>query len=108
MYPEEVTHSPTRLFFENELFISSILDTNPMRSIIGRCAVLGVADYCRKRQTELSEDDVFVVESRYQEAEREIRKIVKGSGLKQFQLSKEVHEDEVFYFQNEIQPRKVS
>ena len=85
--------------------MSSINDTNPMRSIIGRCVVMGLADYCKKRRTEFPEDDVFVVESKYQEVEGEIRKI--GSGLRQFQLSNEVQEDEVFYFQSDIQPRKV-
>ena len=105
VYPEEVNHSPTRLFLEQELFMSSIQDTNPMRSIIGRCSVLSLGDYSRKRFTEFAEVDVFVVESKYQEGEGEIRKI--GSGLKQFQLSREVQVDEVFSFQTEIQPRKV-
>lgn len=109
VYPEEVTHTPTRLFLERELFMSSIHDTNPMRSIIGRCSVMSLVDYVKKRLTEFVEDDVFVVESRYQEAEGEIRRIVKMSDLKLTQqLSKGVQEDEIFYFSSEIQPLRVS
>ena len=87
--------------------MSSIHDTNPMRSIIGRCSVLSLPDYSRKRFTEFSEVDVFVVESRYLEAEGEVRKIAKMTVLRPPQLSREVQEDEVFVFHAEIQPRKV-
>ena len=45
--PEEVSHLPTRMFLHKELFISNIQDTNPIRSIIGKCAVLFVSDYCK-------------------------------------------------------------
>ena len=78
---------------------------------------------------------MFVVECRYQEAEAEIRKLPKGLKvgrkggreggkergreqgeseswfcfpLQQFQLSKEVQQDEVYFFQQEIHPMKVS
>ena len=33
--------------YEYELFMSNIQDTNPMRSIIGKCAVLFITDYLR-------------------------------------------------------------
>ena len=107
VYPEEISHTPTRLFLERELFMSNIHDTNPMRSIIGRCSVLPLPDYSRKRLSEFSESDVFVVESRYLEAEGEIRKIVKTAALRPPQLSRDVQEDEVFVFHSEIHPRKV-
>lgn len=45
--PGEVEHSPTRMFLEKELFMSNIQDTNPMRSIMGRCSALSLADYCK-------------------------------------------------------------
>lgn len=89
------------------MFMSSIHDTNPMRSIIGRCSVLPLSDYCQKRLTEFCENDVFVVESRYLEAEGEIRKIVKAAALRPPQLSGGVQQDEMFFFQTEIHPRKV-
>ena len=50
---------------------------------------------------------MFVVESRYLEAEGEIRKIVKTAALRPPQLSRDVQEDEVFVFHAEIHPRKV-
>ena len=48
--PEEVSHLPTRMFLHKELFMSNIQDTNPMRSIIGKCAVLFVNDYCKCKE----------------------------------------------------------
>ena len=88
--------------------MSNIHDTNPMRSIIGRCSVMPLPDYTRKRVSEFAEGDVFVVESRYLEAEGEIRKIVKAAALRPpVQSSRDVQEDEVFVFQTEIHPRKV-
>lgn len=47
VHPDEVEHLPTRMFYHNEVFQSNIQDTNPMRSVIGRCAVLTLRDYCR-------------------------------------------------------------
>ena len=48
--PEEVSHLPTRMFLHKELFMSNIQDTNPMRSIIGKCAVLFVNDYSKCKE----------------------------------------------------------
>ena len=45
VHPDEVDHLPTRMFYYNEVFLSSIHDTNPMRSVIGRCAVLSPKEY---------------------------------------------------------------
>lgn len=47
--PQEVQHPPTRLFFKQEVFLSSIEDTNPLLSVIGRCAVLEYKDYCTSK-----------------------------------------------------------
>ena len=38
--PTEVECIASRMFYEQELFLSNISDTNPMRSIIGRCVVM--------------------------------------------------------------------
>ena len=43
--PSETIHPPTRLFYKNEVFLSSIEDTNPMRSICGKCHVMIYKDY---------------------------------------------------------------
>ena len=137
--PDEVEHVPTKMFYRNEVFMSSIQDTNPMRSVIGRCAVLVPKDFVKctyivllslglecfsdwewchpscqpfcppsypppvshfvshvvircclvyyvvighvmysllsGRPTEVFEDDVFVCERKYNESEKEIKKI---------------------------------
>ena len=123
------------MFYHNEVFQSNIQDTNPMRSVIGRCAVMTLRDYCRcecqvcsarpsspdldpwqcaldalartlaefcqsctgtayswshlpafpsGRPTEVFEDDVFVCENKYNERDKEIRRLkglkVRGRG----------------------------
>ena len=44
--PSETMHLPTHMFYPNELLMSNIADTNPMRSVIGKCAVLTFKDFC--------------------------------------------------------------
>ena len=44
---EEVQHLPSRMFYERELFMSNIQDSNPMRSIIRKCGVLYPSDYTK-------------------------------------------------------------
>jgi hypothetical protein len=44
--PSEAQHEPTRLFYKREVFLSSIEDTNPLGSIISKCCVLHIKDYC--------------------------------------------------------------
>ncbi|XP_070557674.1 protein polybromo-1-like isoform X3 [Ptychodera flava] len=103
VHPSETEHQPTRMFYKNEVFLSSIEDTNPMRSISGKCAVFAFKDYISSRPTEISEDDVFVCEARYNEAERQIRKL---KGLKKFSLANKVIDDEIYFFRKPITPLK--
>jgi protein polybromo-1 len=102
--PDEVEHVPTKMFYRNEVFMSSIQDTNPMRSVIGRCAVLVPKDFVKWRPTEVFEDDVFVCERKYNESEKEIKKI---RTLKTYTHSSYVIPDEVYYFKEEIPLVKV-
>uniref|UniRef100_L7M5U2 Protein polybromo-1 n=1 Tax=Rhipicephalus pulchellus TaxID=72859 RepID=L7M5U2_RHIPC len=102
--PSEIQHQPSRVFYRQEVFLSSIEDTNPLLSIIGRCSVLDCKDYTTCRLTEINETDVYICESRYLEAERQIRKLPKG--LKKFSHSEAVTPDEVYYFKNPITPQK--
>ena len=44
--PSESVHLPTHLFYPKELLMSNIADTNPMRSVIGKCTVLSFKEYC--------------------------------------------------------------
>ena len=43
----EVQHLPTRMFYDCEVFMSNIRDTNPMRSIMRKCAILFTSDYLK-------------------------------------------------------------
>ena len=52
--PQEVQHPPTRLFFKQEVFLSSIEDTNPLLSVIGRCAVLEYKGRPRAKKIKVS------------------------------------------------------
>lgn len=103
--PSEIQHQPSRTFYRQEVFLSSIEDTNPILSIVGRCAVLDFKDYTACRPTEINEPDVYICESRYMEAERQIRKLPKG--LRKFSHSDMVTADEVYYFKNPITPQKI-
>ncbi|XP_071960980.1 protein polybromo-1-like isoform X2 [Antedon mediterranea] len=104
VHPSETEHPPTRMFYKNEVFLSSIEDTNPMRSISGKCAVLGYKDYTSCRPTEVPEEHVFICESQYKEAEKQIRKI---KHLKRFKsLSNKVIDDEMYFFKKPITPLK--
>ncbi|XP_076317275.1 protein polybromo isoform X4 [Tachypleus tridentatus] len=102
--PQEVQHPLNRLFYRQEVFLSSIEDTNPLLSVVARCAVLDVKDYIVCRPTEISEKDLFICESRYMENERQIRKLSKG--LKKPVLSPQVTEDEFYFFRKPINPQK--
>ncbi|XP_050414822.1 protein polybromo-1 isoform X3 [Patella vulgata] len=102
--PEEIQHSPTRLFYKREVFLSSIDDTNPMQSIIAKCSVLHIKEYCSSRITEVSENDVYITESKYLEGERSIKKL--GKGLKRYSLSPKVTDDEIYFFRKQIMPQK--
>ena len=57
--------------------------------------VASFKDYLSCRPTEVPEDDVLLCESRYIEAEKQIKKF---KGLKRFPLSAKVVEDETYYF----------
>ncbi|KAG8184625.1 hypothetical protein JTE90_022674 [Oedothorax gibbosus] len=102
--PQEVQHPPTRLFFKQEVFLSSIEDTNPLLSVIGHCSVLEFKDYCTKRPTEIPEQDIYICESRYLEAERQIRRLTKG--LRKISLTSNVTDDEFYFFRKPITPVK--
>lgn len=52
-------------------------------------------DYLSCRPTEISEEDVLLCESRYIEAEKQMKKF---KGLKRFSYSSKVVEDEILYF----------
>uniref|UniRef100_A0A3Q3A0H8 Protein polybromo-1 n=1 Tax=Kryptolebias marmoratus TaxID=37003 RepID=A0A3Q3A0H8_KRYMA len=103
IHPEETEHEPTKMFYKREVFLSHLEETLPLTCVIGKCAVSCFKDYLSCRPTEYSEEDVLLCESRYQEAEKQMKKF---KGLKRFSYSSKVLEDEVFYFRKLIVPQK--
>ncbi|XP_066994132.2 protein polybromo-1 isoform X3 [Anabrus simplex] len=104
--PPEIPHAPTRLFYKQEVFLSSLEDSNPVENIVGKCAVLEHGEYISCRPTEIPEQDVYVCESVYDEARRLVRKLPR-EGLKKYSHSSAVTEDEIYFFRRLINPPKV-
>ncbi|KAF5282989.1 hypothetical protein FQA39_LY04860 [Lamprigera yunnana] len=104
--PPEIPHSPSRLFYKQEVFLSSLEDTNPLVSIVGKCCVLDYNDYISCRVTEIPESDVYICTSMYDEINRQVRRLP-PDGLKRCLHSSAVTEDEIYYFPKLINPPKV-
>uniref|UniRef100_A0A8C7V0L1 Protein polybromo-1 n=1 Tax=Oncorhynchus mykiss TaxID=8022 RepID=A0A8C7V0L1_ONCMY len=103
IHPEETGHEPTRMFYKREVFLSNVEEACPMTCVIGKCVVSSFKDYLSCRPTEVSEEDVFLCESRYIESEKQMKKF---KGLKRFSLHAKVVDDEVYYFRKLIVPQK--
>lgn len=43
--PTELPNTPSRMYFKQELFLSTVEDTNPLISIVGKCSILDYNDY---------------------------------------------------------------
>ncbi|XP_048738876.1 LOW QUALITY PROTEIN: protein polybromo-1-like [Ostrea edulis] len=102
--PADIPHSPTRLFYRHELFLSSQETVHPISQISGRCCVLHLKEYCISRVTEISEEDTFLCESKIQEMDKTVKRL--GKGLKKYNLSGLVTDDEVFFYKKPITPQK--
>uniref|UniRef100_A0A4W3IBU1 Protein polybromo-1 n=1 Tax=Callorhinchus milii TaxID=7868 RepID=A0A4W3IBU1_CALMI len=103
IHPEETEHEPTKMFYKKEVFLSNVEETCTMSCILGKCSVLSFKDYLSCRPTEVSESDVHVCESRYNETDKQMKKF---KGLKRFSLSAKVLDDEIYYFRKPIVPHK--
>ncbi|XP_074770539.1 protein polybromo-1 isoform X6 [Athene noctua] len=103
IHPEETEHEPTKMFYKKEVFLSNLEETCPMTCILGKCVVLSFKDFLSCRPTEISENDVFLCESRYNESDKQMKKF---KGLKRFSLSAKVVDDEIYYFRKPIVPQK--
>ncbi|XP_008204836.3 protein polybromo-1 isoform X2 [Nasonia vitripennis] len=104
--PTEITHAPSKLFYKQELFLSTVDATHPIVAIVGKCAVLDYGEYICSRPTEIPEDDIFICESAFDENKNMIRKLG-AEGLKKFNHSNQVTEDEIYFFRKPINPAKV-
>lgn len=103
IHPEETEHEPTKMFYQREVFLSNVEETSPMMCIIGKCVVSSFKDFISCRPTEFAEENVHLCESRYIEAEKQMKKF---KGLKRFSLSAKVVDDEIYYFRKPLVPSK--
>uniref|UniRef100_A0A6E8VEF4 Polybromo-1 n=1 Tax=Anopheles coluzzii TaxID=1518534 RepID=A0A6E8VEF4_ANOCL len=106
--PPEVPGTVNRLFYRQEVLLSTIQETTSAVAIVGRCAVLDQSEYITRRPTEIAESDVYMCESIFDEFKKQIRKIVAPSGLRKFTHSQMVTTDEIYHFRRPINPPKVT
>ncbi|XP_025829015.1 protein polybromo-1 isoform X3 [Agrilus planipennis] len=104
--PMEIPLNPHRMFYKQEVFLSTLEDTNPLVGIMGKCSVLDYNEYISCRITEIHESDVYICTSMYDELNRQIKKL-SPDGLKKHTHCSAVTEDEVYYFPKIINPPKV-
>nr|XP_029731908.1 protein polybromo-1-like isoform X3 [Aedes albopictus] len=103
--PPEVPGTISRLFYRQEVMLSTVQETTPTVAIVGRCAVLEQHEYVTRRPTEIPEADVFLCESVYDELKKQIRK---AGALKKFTHTQMVTQDEIYHFRRAINPPKVT
>lgn len=104
--PPEITYSPPRLFYKQEVFLTTGEDTFLVENILGKCTVLEHGEFISCRPTEIPEHDVFVCESLYDEVRRQVKKLTRD-GLRKYSHSNAVTEDEIYFFRRLINPPKV-
>lgn len=104
VFPVDIEHSPTRLFYKKEVFLTATEEIISMNNIEGKCSVLHIKDYYTSRIGDIPEDDVYVCECKYQEPEQTIKKL--GKGLKKYTLSPQVTDDELYFFKKPLTLQK--
>lgn len=106
MPSEVLPHITNRLFYKQEVFISTLEDTHPISNVLSKCVVLDHGEYISCRPTEIPENDVFICESVYDEAKRCIRELPR-EGLKKYTHTASVTQDEIYFFRRLINPPKM-
>ncbi|XP_050553986.1 protein polybromo-1 isoform X8 [Spodoptera frugiperda] len=102
IFPSEVANIINKPFYKQEVLLTTMHDTSPLVGIVGKCSVLDYDDYLKCRPTEISESDVYVCESVYDESNRIARKL--KSGLRKFEHTKDVTVDEIYFFPKPLGP----
>ncbi|CAL4066120.1 unnamed protein product, partial [Meganyctiphanes norvegica] len=88
--------SGERLFYKQEMYLTSSAEILPLSDIAGRCQVLDAKEYCTMRSTEIPEKDVYICESFLDEMNQRVSPL--SSGLEKFPLSPQVLQNEIYYF----------
>ena len=102
--PSEIPSQMGRSYYKAEAFLSSISDSNPLLSVVGKCVVLDLPEYCTLRPTQHQECDVYCCESYFDEGKRIIMPL--PGSLKKYHHGPKVKKDEVYVFKRPISPEK--
>uniref|UniRef100_A0A3Q2PDK7 Ash1 (absent, small, or homeotic)-like (Drosophila) n=1 Tax=Fundulus heteroclitus TaxID=8078 RepID=A0A3Q2PDK7_FUNHE len=62
--PHETHHSPSRRFYQNELFRMPLYEIIPLEAVVGTCCVLDLYTYCKGRPKGVKEHDVYICDYR--------------------------------------------
>ncbi|XP_033831263.1 histone-lysine N-methyltransferase ASH1L [Periophthalmus magnuspinnatus] len=62
--PHETHHSPSRRFYQNELFRMPLYEIIPLEAVVGPCCVLDLYTYCKGRPKGVKEQDVYICDYR--------------------------------------------
>ncbi|CAA19283.1 RSC complex bromodomain subunit Rsc1 [Schizosaccharomyces pombe] len=73
--PEQTVHRADAVFYENEVFKTSLYRDHPVSEIVGRCFVMYITRYIRGRPKGIRSTPVFVCESRYNDDTKQFSKI---------------------------------
>ena len=71
----ETFHVPTRTFYEAEVMKGDLHQAIPISSVMGKCYVMPVKDYCKFKPEGFDEKDIFVAEWKYTSKQRNWKKI---------------------------------
>lgn len=107
VHPTEIPHQLGRGFYKAEILCTTGLVQEPVQSVVGKCVVLDLSEYCSQRPTQHQEEDIFCCESYFDEGNRVIMPL--PSSLKKYQHGLKVKKDEVYFFKRPIiPPQKVA
>ncbi|XP_034561076.1 histone-lysine N-methyltransferase ASH1L isoform X1 [Notolabrus celidotus] len=62
--PHETHHSPSRRFYQNELFRMPLYEIIPLEAVVATCCVLDLYTYCKGRPKNVKEQDVYICDYR--------------------------------------------
>ncbi|KAM4014454.1 LOW QUALITY PROTEIN: histone-lysine N-methyltransferase ASH1L [Anomaloglossus baeobatrachus] len=62
--PHETHHSPSRKFYQNELFRVPLYEIIPLEAVVGTCCVLDLYTYCKGRPKGVKEPDIYICDYR--------------------------------------------
>lgn len=109
IFPKDLEkHSPAKLFYLNEVFQKMTERTHCVEEVSNRCAVLTLKDYSTCRQTEIGEEQVYIMESKIQE-NGQLFKRHRGSRFLNVSTTSSSHatDDEIYFFEKPVNAKRV-